>query len=59
MEVQLVIINLNKDNGKGNKEGEVWRVKELSRDHKPELTDEKERILATNGRVERYTSKKL
>ena len=47
------------DLGKTNKDnnGEIWKVKEISRDHKPELPDEKERILANNGRVERFTSK--
>ena len=28
----------------------------MSRDHKPELKDELERITANNGRVEKYTS---
>ena len=43
---RAIIVEFNED----------WKVKELSRDHKPELPDELERIQANNGRVERYTS---
>lgn len=52
----LVIINLNKDSGKFSSYDEEWKAKAISRDHKPELPDERERIEANNGRVERYTS---
>jgi len=31
-----------------------YEIIELSRDHKPELPDEKERILSYDGRIERY-----
>lgn len=55
--IQLVIFKLIKDYGKGNED--EWKVKELSRDHKPELPDEMERIVANNGRVERYSSKNI
>lgn len=31
-----------------------WQIKQLSRDHKPDLEDEKERIIKTGGRVEPF-----
>lgn len=37
----------------GNK-AEIWRAIELSRDHKPELPDERDRIIQNNGRVDTY-----
>lgn len=34
------------------------KVKQLSRDHKPELDDEYERIMSMNGRIESYYDNK-
>ena len=38
----------------GKFDGEKWVAKNLSRDHKPDIADEKERILKNGGRVEAY-----
>ncbi|CAI2387273.1 unnamed protein product [Moneuplotes crassus] len=46
---------------KCHKEGtqeEVWSCKPLSRDHKPDLTDEKSRIISNGGRVACYKDAK-
>lgn len=40
--------------GKQN-ESMIWEPLQLSRDHKPELEEEKERILACKGRVFPFT----
>ena len=38
----------------GKFDGEKWKAKNLSRDHKPNISDEKERIIKNGGRVEAY-----
>ena len=40
--------------GKYDKKNNIWYHKPLSNDHKPNLIQEKERILKSNGRIEPY-----
>jgi hypothetical protein len=43
--------------GPSHEANKVWVATALSRDHKPNLTDELERILGCNGRVDTFRGK--
>lgn len=52
----IVNFKLNKENGSLLNKGIEWKEIQLSRDHKPNLEDEKDRITSQNGRVDRFIS---
>jgi len=52
----MVILYLKKEHGKHFNSASEFNPQVLTRDHKPELPDEMDRIIKNNGRVERYTS---
>lgn len=44
--------------GRRNTEGKKWELIELSRDHKPSLPDERDRIMKMGGRIDTFKDEK-